>query len=313
MKYRTLGRTGLIVSEIGYGTWALGNPAPSATDEQAVQAIVRAVELGCNFFDTADVYGLGRSEEILAAGLRKAGKLKDAIIATKGGTNFNKGDMVSNYTPEYIRNALDASLQRLGRDHIDLYQLHNPSRQIINDGIIFEALDELKAAGKIRFYGVSVHSVADGMACLKSGKPDTIQIVYNISTLLQSENPAEQLFPLCKELNVGLITREPLANGFLTGQQTPETRYEPGDIRASWPSHYRTNKLRLASSVKFLEKPGKRSLAQAAIRFVLDETAVSTCIVGIKTAEQAEQNLTVSEMSPLTPAEHEQIRKTLFG
>lgn len=318
MKYRTLGRTGLIISEIGFGAWAVGgnqhgNSYGATNDTTSIDAITTALELGCNFFDTADVYGYGHSEEILAAGLKKAGKLKDVIIATKVGGNFSSGQTVMDFSADYIRKAVEASLKRLGRDYIDLYQLHNPSRQLIADSAVFKVLDELKEAGKIRFYGVSVHSVAEGMACLKSRKPDTIQIVYNLSSLLQSENPAEELFPHAREQNVGIIAREPLANGFLTGTQKAEAKYDAGDIRASWPSHYRAAKIRFAESLRFLQISGKRSLTQAAIRFVLDEPAVSTTITGIKTAEQARENFAASELPALTQTEQERIQKTLFG
>ena len=318
MNYRTLGRTGLKVSEIGFGAWAVGGtqspgqPSDAGADRVAVEAIRRAVELGCNFFDTADVYGYGHSEEILAEGLSQIGQLNEAIIATKGGSNFSSGQTVMDYTASHLTEAVEASLRRLKRDYIDLYQLHNPSRQVIGDGTVFEVLDKLKAAGKIRFYGVSVHSVVDGLACLKNGKSDALQIVYNVSSLLQNDDPAEQLFPLALEQGVGLIAREPLANGFLTGTQRVDTVYEPGDIRGSWPSHYRAHKIRLAESLRFLERPD-RTLAQAAIRFTLDTPAVSTVVVGIKTPRQADENLSVAALPSLSPDEQQQLRKTLFG
>ncbi|HEX2911264.1 MAG TPA: aldo/keto reductase [Chloroflexia bacterium] len=317
MKYRTLGRTGLKVSELGFGSWAVGgnqhgNSYGATDDTASLEAITVSCELGCNFFDTADVYGYGHSEEILGRGLSRIGKLNEVIIATKVGANFSGGQTVIDFSARHIREAIDASLKRLGRDYIDLYQLHNPSRQFIIDGTVFEVLDELKAAGKIRYYGVSVHSVAEGMACLKQGKADTIQIVYNIFSLLQSENPAEQLLPLCLENNIGVIAREPLANGFLTGKQTTSTAYEPGDIRASWPHNYRDHKVRLTRSLQFLEQP-ERTMAQAALRFVLDEPAVSTAIVGIKTAEQARENFAASDLPGFSRAEQERLTKTLFG
>ncbi len=317
MRKKVLGRTGLEVSEIGFGSWAIGgdghgNSYGPTDDTTSVEAIATAVELGCNFFDTADVYGYGHSEEILGRGLRQLGKLGEVLIATKVGGNFTSGQTVMDFSPQYITSAIEDSLRRLGRDYVDLYQLHNPSRPIINDGRVFEALDKLKAAGKIRYYGVSVHSVAEGMACLKSGKPDTIQIVYNLSSLLQSENPAEQLFPLAHDQNVGVIAREPLANGFLTGKQRADTPYLAGDIRASWPSNYRAHKIRLAESLRFLETPN-RTLAQAVLRFVLDEPAIATTLVGIKTAAQAKENLAAAALPPLSSAERERLQKTLFG
>ncbi len=317
MKYRTLGRTGLKVSEISFGSWAIGgnqhgNSYGSTSDTDSIEAIRTACELGCNFFDTADVYGYGHSEEVLGRGLQQAGRLNDVFIATKVGGNFTSGQTVMDFSAQHITNAIETSLKRLGREYIDLYQLHNPSRPIITDGRAFEALDKLKATGKIRAYGVSVHSVAEGITCLKTGKPDTIQIVYNFFSTLQSENPAEELFPLMHDQNIGLIAREPLANGFLTGKQKLDTKYEPGDIRASWPNNYRSHKIRLAETLRFLEKPG-RSLTQAALRFVLDEPAVSTMLVGMKTAQQARENFAVSDLPSFDETERTSIKKALFG
>ncbi len=325
MKYRTLGRTGLEVSELSFGAWAIGgnqhgNSYGSTNDEVSVKAIQKALDMGCNFFDTADVYGFGHSEELVGRGLREAGKLNEAIIATKVGGNFYHPDgrVTTDFSANHIRQAVEKSLQRLGRDYIDLYQLHNPSRPLIEDGQMFEVLDTLKSEGKIRAYGVSIHSVPEGLACLKSGKPDTIQVVYNVFSLVQSENPAEQLFAHAHDKNIGIIAREPLANGFLTGKQRLDTTYEPGDIRSSWPSNYRSYKIRSAEILRFLETKdaeGKitRSMAQAAMRFALDEKIISTVIVGVKTPEQATENFVVSDMPPLSKEEHQRVSRVFFG
>jgi aryl-alcohol dehydrogenase-like predicted oxidoreductase len=311
MKYRTLGRTGLIVSEVGFGAWALGGTSYGPTsDTTSTAAITKAVELGCNFFDTADVYGFGHSEEIIAKSLSEIGKLNEVIIATKVGGQMDDHPVVLN--EDYIRGALQNSLKRLRRDYIDLYQLHNPYRQIITQGQVFEILNKLKQEGLIRHYGVSVHSVEEGLAALKNGKPDVIQIVYNMYSLIQSHNPAEQLFPSAKNNNVGIIAREPLANGFLTGKIKPETAFAEGDVRGSWQMTHRSFKLRITEALRFLEQPN-RSLPQAALRFVLDEPAVATTIVGIKTPKHAEENLAASTLPNLTEAEREKINKVFFG
>lgn len=325
MKYRTLGRTGLQVSELGFGAWAIGgnqhgNSYGSTNDQTSVRAIKQALEMGCNFFDTADVYGFGHSEELVGRGLQEAGKLNEVYIASKVGGNFYNpgGRVTTDFSPKHIRFALEQTLKRLGRDYLDLYQLHNPSRPLIEDGQIFTALDELKAEGKIRFYGVSIHSVAEGLACLKTGKPDTIQVVYNIYSLVQSDNPAEQLFPQAQDKNVGVIVREPLANGFLTGKQRLDTTYEAGDIRASWPSNYRSFKIRIAEALRFLEQRNPagqvtRSLTEAALRFTLDEPAISTVIVGVKTPDQVTENFVASDLPALTREENQRISKVFFG
>jgi aryl-alcohol dehydrogenase-like predicted oxidoreductase len=153
---------------------------------------------------------------------------------------------------------------------------------------------------------------------LKTGKPDTIQVVYNIYSLVQSDNPAEQLFPQAQDKNVGVIVREPLANGFLTGKQRLDTTYEAGDIRASWPSHYRSFKIRIAEALRFLEQRNPagqvtRSLTEAALRFTLDEPAISTVIVGVKTPEQVRENFVASDLPALTREENQRISKVFFG
>ncbi|MEI6044276.1 MAG: aldo/keto reductase [Chloroflexota bacterium] len=324
MKYRMLGRTGLQVSELGFGAWAIGGNQPdsydSTKDEISIQAIHKALEVGCNFFDTADVYGFGHSEELVGRGLREAGKLKEVYIASKVGGNFYNpgGKVVTDFSPKHIRFALEQTLKRLDRDYLDLYQLHNPSRPLIEDGQIFEVLDELKAEGKIRFYGVSIHSVPEGLACLRSGKPDTIQVVYNLFSLVQSENPAEQLFPQALEQNVGITIREPLANGFLTGKQRLDTTYEPGDIRSSWPSNYRSFRIRMVEALRFLERKDQneqltRTLSQVALRFALKEEGVSTVIVGLKTPAQVVENFGASDLPELTKEEYQRINRVFFG
>ncbi len=323
MKYRTLGRTGLRVSELGFGAWAIGgnthgNSYGSTSDQNSIQAIHQALELGVNFLDTADVYGFGHSEEILGQALAQKGQLNQVFLASKVGGNFYNPDgrVTTDFSPAHIRFALEKSLKRLGRDYLDLYQLHNPSRPLIEDGQIFEVLDELKKEGKIRFYGVSIHSVQEGLACLKVGKPDTIQVVFNLFSLVQPESPGEVLFPRAKEQNIGIIVREPLANGFLSGKQRLDTKYETGDIRSSWPGNYRAPRIRLAEALRFLEKKDSQpssTLAQAALRFVLDQEAVTTVLVGVKTAEQAKENFMASDLPQLSGAENQKINQVFFG
>src|SRR5256712_7670966 len=166
MKTRTLGRTGLTVSEIGFGAWAIGGNAHGNSygptdDELSLAAIGRALELGCNFFDTADVYGHGHSEDLLGQALR--GHRSEVIIATKVGGDFYHGTPRMNFNSDYLEFALGKSCERLGTDYIDLYQLHNPPIQLIKDGRIFKILDRLKASGKIRHYGISIHDPQEGL------------------------------------------------------------------------------------------------------------------------------------------------------
>src|SRR5215472_11683880 len=217
MKYRVLGKTGLKVSEVGFGAWAIGgnaygNSYGPTDDTESLQAIGRALELGCNFFDTADVYGHGHSEELLGQALQ--GHRSELVIATKVGGDFYHGNPRMNFTPDYLEFALGKSCERLQTDYVDLYQLHNPPMQLIRDGRMFKTLEKLKASGRIRSYGISIHDPQEGIQAMKNKDIGAIQVVFN---LLRQE-AKNQLFREATQENVGIIAREPLANGFLTGK-----------------------------------------------------------------------------------------------
>lgn len=305
MNYRVLGRTGMRVGEVGFGGWAIGGNSYGATrDDESRAAVQRALEMGCNFFDTADVYGYGKSEEILGKVLQG----QDVIIATKVGGNFYGDSTVMDFSPKYISFAVEQSLRRLRRDHIDLYQLHNPPTHLIRRGDIFEAMEQLKARGKIRFYGVSVYSSQDGIDAIEDGRPDTIQVTYNIF----AQEPNLKLFPMAKERNIGIIAREPLSNGLLTGKYELPVWFSKKDIRRQWPQDYIEMRIKATQALRFLAIEGQRTLAQAAIRYVLDNDAVSVTIPGAKTAAQVEENVRSAELPPLTQEEMARITHTLF-
>src|SRR6266513_1515187 len=182
MKYRKFGSTGFQVSEIGFGAWAIGgndhgNSYGPTQDDESSRAIKTALDLGCTFFDTADVYGFGHSEELLGQALK--GSRDRVILATKGGSDFYHQPSRLNFTETHLTYAVEQSLKRLGTDYIDLYQVHDPPFSVIEHGRLFEPLEKLKAQGKIRFYGVSIHDPAEGLLALKIGRPAAIQMVYN--------------------------------------------------------------------------------------------------------------------------------------
>lgn len=309
MRYRRLGRTDLQVSEVGFGAWAIGGNqhghSYGPTDNaESLRAIARALELGCTFFDTADVYGHGLSEKLLGQALQK--RRHDCVIATKVGNDFYHGPFHQNFDSDYIRLAVDKSLERLRTDYIDVYQWHNPPLMMLQRGEHYGILDELKQAGKIRYYGVSVHDAYEGTMAIRTGKPDVIQVVYN----LLRPDAREELLPLAQEHNIGLIGREPLASGILTGKYTADATFPEDDIRASWPQEYLAMQVQVADKLRFLAN-AQRTLAQAALRFVLDEAAVSVVIPGIKTATQAEENLAASGLPPLTETERRAIHDVL--
>ena len=301
MRYRVLGRTGLKVSEVGFGAWAIGGNAHGNSygptdDKESLAAIGRALELGCNFFDTADVYGHGHSEELIGQALR--GHRSEVIIATKVGGDFYHGTPRMNFTSDYIEFALGKSCERLGSDYIDLYQLHNPPVQLIRDGRIFKTLEKLKASGKIRQYGISIHDPQEGLLAMRNGEIGAVQAVFNI---LRQE-AKNQLFREAAKNNVGIIAREPLANGFLAGKRRSVSTFPVGDIRHNFPSDYVSQLTTATDQLRFLES-NNRTLAQAALRFVLDHKDVSTVIPGAKNREQVDEDFASSESPSLTGEE----------
>ncbi len=306
MKYRILGKTGFKVSEVGFGAWAIGgnsygNSYGPTNDETSIAAVQRALELGCNFFDTADVYGHGHSEELLGRALK--GQRDRVILATKVGGDFYHDPPRMNFNPDYLEFALSKSCERLGTDYVDLFQLHNPPIQLVKNRKIFESLEKLQASGKIRHYGMSIHDPQEGIIAMKEGQPAAIQVVFNI---LRQE-AKKQLFEAAKDNNVGLIAREPLANGFLAGKFKADSIFPPGDIRYNFPQEYIKNLTWASDQLRFLESK-TRTLAQASIRFVLDHKEVSTAIPGAKTLQQAEENVKAGDAPSLTGEELLRIR-----
>jgi aryl-alcohol dehydrogenase-like predicted oxidoreductase len=301
MKYRVLGKTALMVSEVGFGAWAIGgnaygNSYGPTDDKRSLEAIERSIELGCNFFDTADVYGHGHSEELLGQALQD--KRTEVVIATKVGGDFYHGSPRMNFTSDYLEFASAKSCERLRTGYLDLYQLHNPPIQLIKDGRVFKALEKLKASGRIRHYGISIHNPQEGLLAMKTGNVETIQLVFN---LLRQE-AKNQLFGEATRSNVGIIAREPLANGFLAGKLKADSSFVQGDIRHNFPRDYISQLTMATEKLRFMES-SKRTLAQAAIRFVLDHKEISTVIPGAKSPEQVDEDFASSGLQSLTGEE----------
>ena len=304
MKLKRLGKTNLLISEIGFGAWAISGRGYGPTDDKdSIRALRRALDLGVNFIDTADIYGDGHSEELIGRVLRERND-KEAIIATKFGWDFYRdGGIRSNLRRNYISFALEKSLKRLGREWIDIYQIHNSKPDDIERDNVYETLDELKKQGKIRFYGVSAYYIEDGIEAIKTGKPDTIQIIYNILEP-EAEN---KLLPLALKKDVGIIAREPLASGLLTGKYDENSKFPKTDHRHGWDKKFLEEGARKVSKLKFLEKEGQ-TLIQAALRFSLSHKAVSVVIPGAKTINQVEENISAAE-AELSSDELKRIRE----
>ena len=299
MRYRTLGRTGVRVSEVGFGAWAIGgndhgNSYGPTNDRISVAAVERALDLGCTFFDTADVYGWGHSEEVLGKALE--GHREAVAIATKVGGDFYHGGVRMNFDPAYLAFALDRSLARLRTDHVDLYQLHNPPLEMFGDPRTYEVLDRLKEENKIQHYGVSVHEPLEAVMAIETGKPAAVQLPFS----LFRQEWIDEVFPLAARHGVGIVAREPLANGFLTGKYGPDATFPSGDIRHRWPPPMIRGQVRAAEAAKALLAADGRSLAQSALKFVLSFPEVSVTIPGAKTPGQVAENLAASESPDLT-------------
>jgi aryl-alcohol dehydrogenase-like predicted oxidoreductase len=290
MQYRTLGRTGLRVSDVGFGAMTIGGEAFGATDDaESLRALHHAIDIGMNFIDTADAYGRGHSEELIAQVLKT--RRKEVVLATKGGNQYTVRQGLRNFDPAYIAGALEQSLRRLQIDAIDLYQLHNPSAEVMRRGEIFDLLDRVKREGKIRHYGVSLETAADGIVAIQTGKPDTLQVVYNIL----HQDPEDELFALAQRDNIGIIARVPLERGVLSGRFTGPSSFAKGDFRARMFSEQALAPLNAAvSQLGFLVKGDVPNLADAALRFVLSHPAVSSVIPGIRTARQVDDNAAAS-------------------
>jgi aryl-alcohol dehydrogenase-like predicted oxidoreductase len=308
MQYRTLGRTGLRVSEVGFGAWAIGGPAKlgdveigwgEVDDAMSLWAIEAAYDTGVTFFDTADVYGAGRSEVLIGKALKS--KRDRVVIATKVGNRTTAGgEWAKDFSKRWITEAIEASLTRLGMDYVDLYQLHSGTDTAQYRDETFEALNALKAAGKIRHYGISVGPCAHGPWVIRNTPAETIQVVYN---MLERE-PEAELLPLAQAQGIGIIARVPLASGFLSGKFTQETQFAPNDHRArTYPPEKIRRMVGQVAKLGFLTEGQSKTLAQAALQYCLAHPAVSAVIPGAKTPEQARANAAASDGVLLTSQE----------
>jgi len=316
MEYRTLGRTNLRVSEIGFGAWAIGGGFEIAgtgigygptDDAVSIRALHRALDLGVNLIDTADAYGAGHSEELIGRALK--GKWDRCFVATKVG-NERRDPLPSrkNFAREYVFGACERSLKRLRKDVIDLYQLHNPPPEIGNGEEVFETLQMLKDQGKIRFVGVSITAPDEGIRYIQRGVVGCLQIYYNVMT----REAAQELFPLCIKERIGTLIRAPLKSGILAAKFTTETRFPSTDHRANWlKGEVLARAVREADAVKAAVAP--MPAAEAALRFVLNQRAVSSIIAGAKTPEQVEHNVAASDGKGLASKLEKAVRHAVPG
>jgi aryl-alcohol dehydrogenase-like predicted oxidoreductase len=299
---RRLGKTAVEVSEIGFGAWAIGGDWGAIDDEESLAAMHAAVDAGVTFFDTADVYGDGRSERLIARLLHE--RPERLVVATKFGRRAPLD--VAHYTYENLRTWLERSRENLGVDVVDLVQLHCPPWEVYYEPAVFEACERLVADGLVRSYGVSVEKVEQALQAIEYPGVATVQIIFNILR----QRPAELFFDEARRRDVGVIVRVPLASGLLTGKLTRETRFaandhrrfnrhgEQFDVGETFAGVGFERGLELVDALRPLV-PAGMTMAQVALRWILGSEAVSTVIPGAKTAEQARANAAAADLPPL--------------
>jgi aryl-alcohol dehydrogenase-like predicted oxidoreductase len=305
MQYRVLGRTGFNVSTISVGCWAIGGSWGKVNDEESMAALHRALDLGVNFFDTADVYGDGHSEQLLAR-LRKE-RSEPFYVATKAGRRLSP-HVAAGYNRENLTRFVERSLSNLRTDALDLVQLHCPPTDVYYQPETFGVLDDLVRAGKLRHYGVSIERVEEGLKALEFPNVKSIQVIYNIFR----QRPAEHLFAECLRRKVGILARVPLASGLLTGKLTRQQQFEADDHRTfnrhgeafdrgeTFSGVDYDVALDAVDELKPLVSRGA-TLAQWALRWILMEEAVTCAIPGVRRVAQVEDNLAAAELPEISP------------
>lgn len=304
MEYRTFGRTGWPVSEMGYGMWGMGGWTES-DDSESMDSLYQSVELGCNFFDTAYAYGEGHSEKLLAQLLRAypdrklytATKIppKNRVWPSRRGS-----DLMDVFPPDYIREMTEKSLANLGADSIDLMQFHVWEDDWARDERWQKAVDQIKAEGLVKSFGVSVNrwEPDNCLETLKTGHIDAVQVIYNIF----DQAPEDNLFPLCRELGVGVIARVPFDEGTLTGTLSYDSRWPDGDWRNTYfvPENLRASVDRAEALRPLI--PAGMTMPELALRFILANPDVGTIIPGMRKRRHVDQNIATSDGHGL-PAE----------
>ena len=313
MEYRTLGRTGWKISSISYGAWAIGGDAWGKTDDtESMRSLHRAVDLGVNFIDTADVYGDGHSERLIGR-LRRERK-EEIIVATKAGRRLSP-HVAEGFTRKNLSGFVERSLKNLDTDAIDLLQLHCPPPDVYDMPEVFGILDDIVGEGKLRYYGVSVERVEEALRASRYPNVQSIQIIFNMFRL----KPAEELFPVVREKRIGILARVPLASGLLSGKLRRESTFEKTDHR-SYNRHgeafdagetfsgvdYETG-LQAVEELRTLV-PVDATMAQLALRWILMFSEVTAAIPGAKDTRQTEDNVRAADLPPLSADQLARVR-----
>jgi aryl-alcohol dehydrogenase-like predicted oxidoreductase len=313
MNYRKLGRTGLEVSEVGYGAWGIGGSQwIGAEDDESIRALERAIELGLNFIDTALAYGAGHSEQLVGEVVRR--RSETIHVATKIPPKSRtwpapEGVRAHEAFPaDHVRACTERSLGNLGLDAVDVQQFHVWRDDWVGEGDWLEAVQQLKDEGKIRFFGVSIndHEPANAIRLIETGVVDTVQVIYNVF----DQSPEDELLPACREHDIGVIVRVPFDEGGLTGRITPETTFAEDDFRNGYFRGERKREIRERVRAIVAELGASEDdMAEIALRYVLSHPAVSTVIPGMRSVRNVERNCAVADGRGLAPEQVEVLRR----
>ena len=315
MEYRELGRTGLEISAVGFGAWAIGGSDwGGADDEASLRALHTAIDHGINFIDTADVYGDGRSERLVGRVLKE--RSERLIVATKAGRRLDPHTAAGYADRATMTAFVERSLRNLDVEAIDLLQLHCPPTEAYHMPEVFGILDGLVEDGKVRHYGVSVEKVEEGLKALEYPGVQSIQVIFNMFRL----KPAETLLPAARDADVGILARVPLASGLLTGKFDADTTFDPGDHRSfnregeafdvgeTFSGVDFETGVRAAEALRALVPEGA-TMAQAALRWILSFPGVTSTIPGARTERQAAENAEAAELPPPSEADLQRVRE----
>lgn len=315
MKYRELAGTGIRVSEVGFGVWTLSAGWwGDVSDEESVRLLRRARELGINYFDTADTYGSGKGETILADAFR--GEREEVVISTKIGYDFynntkRRGQQArpQDWSEDFLRFALEQSLKRLETDYVDFLQFHNVQMDAVENDALFELAEKFKAEGKVRSYGVAIGPAIgwreEGTRVMKIRDLDGMQIIHN----LLEQDPGRDFIEAARETGTSIIVRVPHSSGLLEGKYTEETTFAKNDHRKHRPREWLINGLKKVEQLDFLTASGERTLGQAALKWVLSAPEVAATLPNIYGDEQLEEFAATSEVPDLTQEELDRIQE----
>jgi aryl-alcohol dehydrogenase-like predicted oxidoreductase len=311
MRYRTLGNTDLTISEIGFGAWTIGADWWGHIDDQrAISMLQRALDLGINYYDTADQYGQGRSERLIGEAFK--GRRDQVVIGGKFGYDFYNNppapdgehrEMPQNFEPDFIRFALEQSLTRLNTDYLDLWLIHNARMNAIDDDALWQTLEDLKRAGKVRHYGVALGPAIgwrdEGLRAMATRPIDSMQIIYN----MLEQDPGRAFFPPAEEHGVGLLVRVPHSSGLLEGKYTLETTFAATDHRSYRKREWLVEGLGKLEQLRFLTDGSPATIGQIALRYCLAQPSVTTVLPNLYGVDQLEEFAGASDVPDLTSEE----------